>query len=110
MGFHKMKFQVFQCIEGEMHLFGIQIESALFQVQVCSDKYSRFLFKENSINIFTCPSSFWGSTQITREKNESTHKTSSNKLNKEIGNGLKIWGSSSISMHDCFFGHFFGSF
>lgn len=68
MGFHKMKFQVFQCIDGEMHLFGIQIESALFQVQVCSDKYSRFLFKKNSINIFTCPSGFWAVHKLLGKK------------------------------------------
>lgn len=74
---------------GEMHLFGIQIASALFQVQVSSDKCNIFLYKKSSINIFKFLSSFWDGKHIT-VGNEPTHKTFSSDLNKEMRNSLQI--------------------
>lgn len=60
-----MKFQGNLAVNSwEMHLFGIQIESVLFHVEVCSDKCS-ILYKESSIDIFRCLSSFWDSRHFT---------------------------------------------
>lgn len=106
-----MKFQGNLAVNSwEMHLFGIQIESVLFHVEVCSDKCS-ILYKESSIDIFRCLSSFWDSRHFTGVgvgMNQPIKPLGMN-WTKKWETAFKLEVSLFISMSDYFFCHFFCS-
>lgn len=60
---------VFQCVDGKMHVLGIQVERVLSQVQAFSDKCHIFLYKNCSVSSSQCLSNFWLGKEITGAEN-----------------------------------------